>query len=283
RQRTEQEKTRLFPENPQKDILLFLLNYAPLERWQHTILEIIRDEAYYYAPQGMTKIINEGWASYWHSRIMTEKAMTDSEVISFAEHHAGVVSTSPGRLNPYKLGLELLRDIEDRWNKGKFGKEYLECDDIQLKRNWNQELGLGRQKIFEVRQLYNDVTFIDEFLTPEFVEQQKLFSFRHNPNYSVYEIESREFKQVKQKLLAQLTNFGQPYIYVEDGNYNNRGELYLKHRYEGIELKQDYARDTLQNIQKIWTRPVLLETIVQDEPKLISFDGSDYKEKKIGS
>lgn len=283
RRRTEQEKTRLFPENPQKDILLFLLNYAPLERWQHTILEIIRDEAYYYAPQGMTKIMNEGWASYWHSRIMTEKAMTDSEVISFAEHHAGVVSTSPGRLNPYKLGLELLRDIEDRWNKGKFGKEYLECDDIQLKRNWNQELGLGRQKIFEVRQLYNDVTFIDEFLTPEFVEQQKLFSFRHNPNYSVYEIESREFKQVKQKLLAQLTNFGQPYICVEDGNHNNRGELYLKHRHEGIDLKQDYARDTLQNIQKIWTRPVLLETIVQDEPKLISFDGSDFKEKKIGS
>jgi len=277
----EQKKARRFPENPQKDVLLFLLTYAPLERWQHTILEIIREESYYFAPQGMTKIINEGWASYWHSRIMTEKAMTDSELISFADHHAGVVSTSPGRLNPYKLGLELLRDIEERWNKGKFGKEYDECDDIQLKRRWDQQLGLGRQKLFEVRQLYNDITFIDEFLTPEFVVEQKLFTFRHNPHSNYYEIASREFKAIKEKLLFQLTNFGQPYIYVEDGNHRNRGELYLRHRYEGVELKQDYARDTLRNLHIIWTRPVHLATAVNDKPYLITFDGKDFSEKKM--
>jgi stage V sporulation protein R len=274
----EQTRARHFPENPQKDILLFLLNYAPLERWQHTILEIVRDEAYYYAPQGMTKIMNEGWASYWHSKIMT-KIMEDSEIISFADHNAGVLATSPGRLNPYKLGLELLRHIEDRWDKGKFGKAYEDCDDIQAKRNWDKQLGLGREKIFEVRKLYNDVTFIDEFLTPEFVEEQMLFSYRYNSNYNVYEIDSREFMKVKEKLLAQLTNFGQPFIYVEDGNHGNRGELYLKHRHEGIDLKQDYARDTLRNIQKIWTRPVLLETVVEGEGKLIIFDGTDFKEK----
>jgi len=278
---SEQQQTRHFPENPQKDILLFLLNYAPLERWQHTILEIIRDEAYYYAPQGMTKIMNEGWASYWHSKIMTEKAMTDSELISFADHHAGVVSTSPGRLNPYKLGLELLRDIEERWNKGKFGKEYEQCDDIQTKRNWNQQLGLGRQKLFEVRQLYNDVTFIDEFLTPEFIIKQKLFSFEYNQHSNMYEIASREFKTIKDKLLFQLTNFGQPYIYVEDGNYNNRGELYLKHRYEGVDLKLDYAHDTMQNLQKIWTRPVHLETVINEVPYLLTFDGKELSRRKM--
>ncbi|MEW5960333.1 MAG: SpoVR family protein, partial [Chloroflexota bacterium] len=195
--------------------------------------------------------------------------------------HAGVVATSPGRLNPYKLGLELLRDIEDRWNRGKFGKEYEDCDDLQAKRNWDKQLGLGRQKLFEVRRLYNDVTFIDEFLTPEFIEEQKLFTFSHNRNTNLYHIDSREFKVIKEKLLFQLTNFGQPFIYVEDGNYNNRGELYLRHRYEGVELKQDYARDTLRNIQKIWARPVLLETVIDDERKLISFDGTDYKEQKI--
>jgi stage V sporulation protein R len=277
----EQQKARRFPENPQKDILLFLLNYAPLERWQHTILEIVRDEAYYYAPQGMTKIMNEGWASYWHSQIMTQKALTDSEVISFADHHAGVVATSPGRLNPYKLGLELLRNIEDRWNKGKFGKEYEECDDIQAKRRWDKQLGLGRQKLFEVRKLYNDVTFIDEFLTPEFAVEQKLFTYRYNRNHDMYEIASREFKAIKEKLLFQLTNFGQPFIYVEDGNYNNRGELYLSHRHEGVDLKQDYARDTLRNIQRIWSRPVNLETVVEEKRVLISFDGSEFKERKL--
>ncbi len=276
-----QEAVRHFPENPQKDVLLFLLNHAPLRRWQHTILEIIRDEAYYYAPQGMTKIMNEGWASYWHSTIMTQKALTDAEVISFADHHAGVVSTSPGRLNPYKLGLELLRDVEDRWNKGKFGKEYEECDDIQAKRNWDQQLGLGRQKIFDVRRLYNDVTFIDEFLTPEFVAKQKLFSFDYNDNTHYYEIVSREFKQVKEKLLFQLTNFGQPFIEVEDGNYKNRGELYLKHRHEGVDLRGDYAHDTLRNLHKIWTRPVHIETIVDSKPMLLSFDGSDFHQERI--
>jgi stage V sporulation protein R len=283
RQRLEEEqsRTRRFPENPQKDILLFLLNYAPLERWQHTILEIIRDEAYYYAPQGMTKIMNEGWASYWHSRIMTEKALTDSEVINFADHHAGVVATSSGQLNPYKLGLELLRDIEERWNKGKFGKEYEQCDDIRAKRNWDQQLGLGQQKIFEIRRLYNDVTFIDEFLTPEFIEEQKLFTFRHDPNTDLYRIDSRQFKAIKEKLLFQLTNFGQPFIYVEDGNYNNRGELYLRHRHEGVDLKQGYARDTLRNLYTIWTRPVRLETVADEKRKLITFDGNEFKEQSI--
>ena len=78
-----------------------------------------------------------------------------------------------------------------------------------------------------------------------------------------------------------LTNFGQPLIYVEDGNFNNRGELYLRHRHEGVDLKQDYARDTLRNIQQIWSRPVLLETVIEDEPVLVKFDGEEYKHRKI--
>jgi stage V sporulation protein R len=174
-----------------------------------------------------------------------------------------------------------LRDIEDRWDKGKFGKEYDECNDIRAKQNWDQQLGLGQQKLFEVRRLYNDITFIDEFLTEEFVQQQMLFTYQHNRNTNLYHIDSRDFKAIKEKLLFQLTNFGQPFIYVEDGNYNNRGELYLRHRHEGVDLKQDYARDTLRNLHTIWTRPVLLETVIDQEPKLISFDGNEFEERDI--
>ncbi len=271
----EKENVR-FPEKSQKDILLFLLNYAPLRPWQRAILEIVRDEAYYYAPQGMTKILNEGWASFWHSVIMTQNSLTDAEIIRFADQHSGVVTTNPGHLNPYKLGLELLRDIEDRWNKGKFGKDYDNCDDIQAKQRWDQKLGLGRQKIFEVRQLYNDITFIDEFLTPEFVVEQKLFNFEHNPDTNYYEIVSRDFVEVKEKLLMQLTNLGQPYITVEDGNYKNRGELYLLHRHEGVDLQMNYAQDTLRNLHLIWTRPVHIETIIEDQKSLLSFDGQHF-------
>ena len=281
RQEAERAQQRRFPESPQKDILQFLMNYAPLERWQHTVLEIVRDEAYYFAPQGMTKILNEGWASYWHSTIMTQKAMQDSEVISFAELHSGIVATGGGRLNPYKLGLELLRDVEDRWNKGKFGKEYEQCEDMATKRAWDKQLNLGRQKIFEIRRLYNDVTFIDEFLTPEFVLENKLFTFRYNRDSDLYEIASREFKEIKEKLLFRLTNFGQPFIYVEDGNYNNRGEMYLRHRHEGVDLKMDYARETMRNLHKIWTRPIFLETILEDKRRLLSYDGRDFSERKL--
>ncbi len=280
-QEAERDRLRKFPEHPQKDVLLFLLNYAPLDRWQHTILDIIRDEAYYFAPQAMTKILNEGFASFWHSEIMTKKAARASEIVDFADHHAGVVATSPGRLNPYKLGLELLRDIEERWNKGKFGKEYEECEDVAAKRAWDKQLGLGRAKIFEVRRFHNDITFIDEFLTPEFAIEQKLFTFEYNRDTDSYEIASREFHKIKQQLLFRLTNFGQPFIYVEDGNYSNRGELYLRHRHEGIDLRMDYGRDTLRNLHKIWTRPVHLETKIDDKKYLLTFDGRDYSERRI--
>jgi stage V sporulation protein R len=277
----EKLRQKRFPENPQKDILLFLLNYAPLERWQYAILEIIRNESYYFAPQGMTKILNEGWASYWHSLIMTRKALRPSEVISFADLHSGVVATGSGKLNPYKLGIELLRDVEERWDKGKFGKEYDDCDNIAEKRQWDKQLGLGKKKLFEIRRLYNDVTFIDEFLTPEFVIENKLFTFRYNRDTDVYEIASRQFQEIKEKLLFSLTNFGQPFIAIEDANYNNRGELYLKHRHEGVDLQMDYARDTLRNLYKLWTRPIYLETLVDDRRRLLSFDGRNIGERRL--
>ena len=115
------------------------------------------------------------------------------------------MATSPGRLNPYKLGIELFRDIEDRWNRGRFGKEYDECDDLAAKRDWDTDAGLGRKKIFEVRKIHNDLTFIDTFLTLDFCRQHKLFSFGYNPKTDYYEIESREFPKIKQQLLFSLT------------------------------------------------------------------------------
>jgi stage V sporulation protein R len=281
-QRKKEEKKsserRKYPEEPKRDVLSFLIENAPLEKWQRDVLDIVREEAYYFSPQGQTKIMNEGWASYWHSKIMTTRVLGDAEVIDYADHHSGTLATSPGRLNPYKLGIELFRDIEDRWNKGKFGKEYEECDDYATKKNWDKQLGLGRQKIFEVRKLYNDVMFIDAFLTPEFCREHKMFVYDYNERNGLYEISDREFKAIKQRLLFLLTNFGQPFIYVEDGNYRNRGELYLRHQHEGIDLKLDEARDTLRAIHAIWTRPVNLETRIDDNKVLLAFDGTEHKE-----
>jgi len=267
-----------FPAQDVRDILRFLIDHAPLENWQRDVLSIVRDEAYYFAPQAQTKIMNEGWATYWHSKIMTEKMLTDSELIDYADHHSGTLG-GRGRLNPYKLGVELYRDIEDRWNRGRFGKEYDECDDIRERARWDRGLGLGRDKIFEVRRVCTDVTFIDDYLTEEFCRSQKLFNFDHNPKTGMYQISDREFRKVKQRLLMQLTNQGQPIIQVADGNHRNRGELLLRHQYDGVELKHDYARETLRNLQRIWGRPVSLLTVVDEKSRIVSFDGEEFEEK----
>jgi stage V sporulation protein R len=277
----EAARQKRFPERPERDVMLFLLEHAPLERWEHDILSIVRDEAYYFAPQGQTKIMNEGWASYWHSTIMTRKALTADEVIDYADHHSGTLGTRPGALNPYKLGIELYRDIEERWNKGRFGKEWDECDDLRTRRAWDKNLGLGREKVFEVRKHYNDVTFIDTFLTPEFAMEQKLFVYGFNEKRNSWEILDREFRKVKNKLLSQLTNFGQPIVEVVDGNFENRGELLLAHKHDGQDLKPDYARETLRNLQTIWRRPCNLVTKVEGKGVCLRFDGQNQTEKKV--
>ncbi len=277
----EKKAKKKFPERAQRDVLMFLLEHAPLEPWEFDVLSILREEAYYFAPQGQTKIMNEGWASYWHSTIMTTRALKDSEIIDYADHHSGTMGTRPGALNPYKVGIELFRDIEDRWNKGRFGKEFDECDDLRARRSWDKRLGLGREKIFEVRKHYNDVTFIDTFLTVEFALEQKLFVYGFNDKKNSWEILDREFKKVKNKLLHSLTNWGQPIIEVVDGNFENRSELLLAHKWDNLDLKLDESRETLRNLHSLWRRPTNLVTRVEGKGVMLRYDGISHTEKKV--
>lgn len=266
---------------PEKDVLLYLLERAPLADWQQEILSMIREEAYYFAPQKQTKIINEGWASYQHSQLLTGGILSDAEIVDYADRHSGSMQMVGGMLNPYKIGIELFRDIERRWNRGQFGKEYDECDDMHEKENWDLSLGLGREKIFEVRRFHDDVTFLDDFLTPEFCERQKLFTYVYNPKSSQYQIKSRNYQEIKSKLLQILTNGGNPVIGIKPGEEDKLSELHLKHYHEGVDLKIDYARETLKNLYMIWKRPVHLETVIEEVPKRLSCDGSEVRERRI--
>jgi stage V sporulation protein R len=275
------QKKKHVPDEPRRDVLQFLLEHAPLENWERDVLAIVREEAYHFAPQGMTKVLNEGWAAFWHATLMTQRAMNDSEVVDFADHHAGTLAITPGRLNPYKIGIELFREIEDRWNKGKFGKEYDECDDLEVRRRWDRKLGRGRQKIFEVRKIYNDVTFIDAFLNEEFCERLKLYVYGFDSRSGQHVIVSRDWRKVKEKLLFSLTNLGQPLVEVQDANYSNRGELYLKHRFEGVPLDVEKAKDTLKNMHRLWRRPVHLETVEDGRDRLLSYDGTEHKATRL--
>ena len=245
-----------------------------IEEGRQDVYDISVRTTHRYAAAGL---VNHN--SYWHSKILTTRVLDDSEIIDFADINSRVLSTSPGQLNPYKLGVALFRDIEDRWNKGKFGKEWEEVDDLERRDSWNKELGLGQEQIFRVRKLYNDVMFIDEFLTEEFAAESKLFTFGYNRKSGHWEIESREFQEIKEKLLSSLTNFGQPFIYVRDANFRNRTELLLHHKYDGTELRVDYAREVLKALYRIWKRPVNLETIRDDKGILLTFNGEEHEEK----
>jgi stage V sporulation protein R len=271
-----------FPSEPVRDILSFLIHYAPLEDWQQDILTIIRDESYYFAPQGMTKTLNEGWASYWHSYMMTRHILNDSEIIDFADHHSGTMFMQMGGYNPYKVGIELFRDIEERWNKGQFGREWEQCDDVRERKNWDKKTNLGREKIFEVRKIYNDVTFIDEYLSEDFCVRNKMFVYKLNKETNQFEIDTRDFKAIKAQLLFQMTNFGQPIIKIENANFENRGELLLHHVHEGLDLQPNYMDATMQNMYKIWKRPINLVTLMDSEPQLFRYDGTEYTRHSLG-
>lgn len=228
----EPQRPRKFPEEPEKDLLLFLMQHAPeLKDWQRDVIAIVRQEMLYFVPQMQTKIMNEGWASFWHSRIMRELPLTDDEFTDFARLHSSVMTPSRMRINPYYVGYKVFEDIEKRF---------------------------GRGRIFEVRETDCDQSFLRNYLTEELVKDLDLY---------IYELEGEEWKikeknweKVRDALVDSLTNFGYPYLTVEDGDYHKNRELYLKHNFDGRELDIPYAEKALIHLGSIWRRPVHLET-----------------------
>lgn len=268
-------KMQRFPEEPTRDVLGFLIEHAPLQRWQRQIVTILRDEAYYFAPQGQTKIMNEGWASYWHTKLMTQHILSDAEIVDFADHNAGTMAMQPGQLNPYKLGVELWRHIERRWDKGQFGKEWMECDDPARRAAWDTGAMQGREKIFQVRRTHNDITFIDEFLTPEFCEEQGFFTTTYDKRAERWVVDSSQFHDVKNQLLEMLATRGTPRVFIVDGNAHNRQELRLEHTHEGLDIQLEWAAQVLGNLARVWSRPVHLDTVVDGKAITLTHDGDE--------
>ena len=255
-----------FPEKPEKDILEFLVQYAPhLQPWQRDIIEIVRTEMLYFVPQMQTKVMNEGWASIWHSRIMRKLGdrgvISDSEIVEFAQLHSGVLSPSRTSLNPYYLGFKMLEDIEQRWDN----------PTREEQERFGRKAGMGRQKIFEVRELENDVSFLRNYLTEDLVKDLDLYLYKKEGDEWV--IVEKDWEKVRDGIVASMTNFGYPYLVVDNGDYRGNRELYIKHLFEGQELDLVYAEKTLQHVHLLWGRPVHLETVYEGKKILVSYDG----------
>src|ERR687890_193618 len=253
---------------PEKDLLYYIMRNSPsLKEWQRDVVAMMHEEMEYFVPQMQTKTLNEGWASFWHSRIMRELDLPDVELLEFAELHAGVVSPHKGQLNPYYLGYKILEDIERRWGS----------PTAEERERLGRAGGEGRAKIFEVRELENDVSFLRNYLTEELCEELDLFVYELVEDEE-WTITEKRWKRVRDQLVANMTNFGFPYIEVADGDYNNNRELYLRHAYEGAELDGRYARKALEHVYTLWGRPVHLETVVDDERVRLHYDGQEHEE-----
>ncbi len=243
-----------FPPHSEGDLLWFLSTYARLEPWQRDVLQIIREESYYFHPQFLTKIMNEGWASYWHAELFHQyQGVAPDEMLEFARLHASVVNAG-GRysVNPYYLGYTMLVDIEKRW------------DALHAK---GESALTGREKLFEVRRTEDDISFLRNYLTTDLVEKLELFSYGHRdsdakkPQSAQSQdivITSRERDDVIESLISARYNYGVPFIRVADVVKN---ELYLDHvNRDASFLDRNYANQTLAYIAEIWQHPVHLKT-----------------------
>ncbi|HZG83649.1 SpoVR family protein [Paenibacillus sp.] len=248
RNAAEEPEKKRFPPEPEKDLLWFIEQYARgLEPWQRDILTVMREEMLYFWPQIETKIMNEGWASYWHIRILRELDLTPEETIEYSKLNSSVVVPSRHQLNPYYLGYKIFEDIEKR-----FGREYM----------------------FEVRELNSDQSFLRNYLTKELVDELDLYVFEKRGQEWL--ITDKSWERVRDQLVASRVNGGFPVIRVYDGDYITNGELYLKHEFDGVELDVKYLERTLPYVHQLWGRTVHLETMVEDKKIVFTYDGKKH-------
>jgi stage V sporulation protein R len=244
-EKIEEKPVKKYPPRPEKDMLKFFMGHArELEDWQRDILSVVRDEMLYFWPQIETKIMNEGWATFWHTRILRELDLTEREIIEYAKLNASIIQRSPIHLNPYLVGYRIWEDIEKKW---------------------------GRERMFEIREYDRDSSFIRNYLTEDLVEELDMYLFQKLDRQ--WEITEKEWETVRNEIVTNLVNGGFPVIMVEDGDYNKNGELYLKHRYEEVELDLKYLEKTMPHVFTIWQKPIHLETMINNKPVLFSYDG----------
>ena len=259
---------------PSRDIMGFIRDNAPLKPWQSDIMSMLYEESMYFAPQRVTKMLNEGWASFIDCQIMCRDGLVglgqkshDAGIIEYSAHKMGVLGGKYST-NPYKLGYCLFMDIEERWNKGRFGTEYDDCDDLQKKQNWDLNLGLGKEKIFEVRKHYNDLTALMEFFTPEFCDKYEFFNWKRYPNGDI-KLEDRNFKEIKNGLLAKYVNGGLPEITLVDPNHRGKGYMLLEHKWVGKPLYMPYVEAVMQSLYFFWNNEVYLASKNEDGDEIV--------------
>ena len=272
------------PAEPDENILQFIAKYNPyLPEWKRDVIGIVDHQTQYFMPQMDTKIMNEGWASYWHHKILNELQLPQGMHIEFLVRHNQVLRPHPGGLNPYHLGFVLWRDIERRWNMGDTGHEWSEDKPKTSQGIADENDTPGRKKIFEVREADRDQSFLRRFLTREVMEDLNLFQHeRRGKDRVVTKISTEEsWKEVRENLIKNVGTGSIPVIKVDDADFGKNRTLYLKHYHDGRDLQLEYAEHTLKHVAKLWEREVVLETSINGKDSLLKIVGEALKMERL--
>lgn len=231
------------PIEPDDDVMGFIINHGNLQEWERTILRIVKRETEYFLPQIETKIMNEGWASYTHYNILKELNLPEGLHLEFLKRHNDVIAPILGGLNPYYVGFKIFEDLEKKY---------------------------GKEKIFEVREVERDSSFLRRYLTRELCEELNLFEYNKRTfDVVVEEVSDEEGWKAIRDNLSYTCGVGTiPYIRVLDFNTKDY-TLTLEHVFDGRELEINYAKETLKYIQELWGRKVKLLTKDSDKKEIV--------------
>jgi stage V sporulation protein R len=280
------------PIQPQEDILRYIIDHSRnLAAWQKDILEIIRSYGQYVWPNIKTKYMNEGFATYWHEKILRQLFR---EGLLTAEEHAEcnysnslVKAMSPFSMNPYLIGFEIWEDIIKRWDTGRHGDTWEDIQDHDEKINFDNGDKKGIEEMFKILRTSSDWMFMNNYLTTDLVKKLKMYMYvkRSNPYVEELVITDHQADEIRRIIIKSFSNGGVPKIFVTNGNYLDQGELYLKHEHIGMPLHPEYTQKSLEHIRFLWGEKCTLETIRQKQTfkytankikEVDKFDDSEY-------
>jgi stage V sporulation protein R len=253
---------RRTPLEPDEDLLLFVRDNNPfLADWEKDLLTIVDEETKYFIPMMETKIMNEGWASYWHKKIVESLALEQGLHLEFIVRHNQVLRPIPGQINPYHLGFKIWEDLYRR---------HTEPTPEEIKK-YGAPTKDGTAKIYEAREVERDSSFLRRYLTEELMRDMDMFEYEARGDELVIDKVSDEdgWKQVKETLIKNVGTGSIPVIRIEDADYSHNRTLYLNHYHDGRDLQLEYAEKTLAFVQRLWGHECLLETTLQGKRSLL--------------
>jgi stage V sporulation protein R len=249
-----------------RDVMRFLIDHSEFlnrdeNKWMKTVIEIVRNTSLYFQPQIRTKIMNEGWASYWHETLFMRDDRIAGHEVDFARVNAAVTAMPRVGLNPYALGMRLFYFIEEAADKGRYSRSFLSLLDADQRRKFDGVTGQGRDYMFHVRENLNDFLFINSFVEQDFVDRNDLFVADRvlDEKRMVWQwyVKSRKAEDYRQMVLDGL--YHPPHVTI-DLERTTPESLWLDHEFEGKPLVRDFVHNTLLGLEFLWGGKVQLDT-----------------------